>query len=337
MGTAFSIPCLDNNHDVSIIGTHMEDTFIDQIKNNNNLHPGLKINIPSAVNLKKFDKFKSIIDSRVDVIVIAVSSKGVDWASQQLVKYYKGKTVPHILILTKGLGISKDRYETIPEKFKKLLNEENMKFNSISAIGGPCLAIGLANKAHTSVILANEDKKVAKKISDLFKNNYYHISFTDDLLGVEVCAAIKNIFSMSVGAAFGKCLQNVNEEEKQKNYLNTASSLITQSIYEMEFFVKHLKGKTETVYGAAGFGDLYVSSTGGRNSKMGFHIGNGLSFSEAKKNKMKDVTIEGADLAFEIGSKVKKDFTIKQLPLMISMIDSIVEDKELILNWDYFN
>ena len=335
MGTAFSIPCLDNNHDVSIIGTHMEDAFIDEIKKNKNFHPGLKINIPSTINLYKFENFNSIIDSKVDIIVVAVSSKGIDWVASELIKLYKNKTLPHILILTKGLGISNNKYEIIPDKFKKLFEINKIKFNSISAIGGPCLAIGLANKAHTSVILANEDKKIAKKISELFKNDYYHISFTDDLSGVEICAAIKNIFSMSVGAAYGLCLKN--ENLKETNYLNTASSLITQSIFEMEFFVKHLKGKAETVYGAAGFGDLYVSSTGGRNSKMGFHIGNGLTFSKAKKTKMKGITIEGADLAFEIGSKVKKDFTKDQLPLMIGMIDSIIEDKKLILNWNDFN
>ena len=72
-------------------------------------------------------------------------------------------------------------------------------------------------------------------------------------------------------------------EVKEKNYLNTASALIKQSIYEMEIFVEHLKGKKETVKGLAGLGDLYVSSGGGRNAKMGSYIGEGLTFSEAKK------------------------------------------------------
>ena len=55
---------------------------------------------------------------------------------------------------------------------------------------------------------------------------------------------------------------------REKNYLNTASALIKQSIYEMEIFVEHLKGKKETVKGLAGLGDLYVSSGGGRNAMM---------------------------------------------------------------------
>ena len=72
---------------------------------------------------------------------------------------------------------------------------------------------------------------------------------------------------------------------REKNYLNTASALIKQSVQEMEIFVEHLKGKKETVKGLAGLGDLYVSSGGGRNSLMGSYIGQGMTFTEAKKIK----------------------------------------------------
>ena len=89
--------------------------------------------------------------------------------------------------------------------------------------------------------------------------------------------------------------------------------------------------------GLAGLGDLYVSSAGGRNSKMGALIGDGMIFSEAKKNKMPDVTVEGAELIFEIGKKVKEDFNEKKLPLMIAMINAILEDKILEIKWENFN
>ena len=104
----------------------------------------------------------------------------------------------------------------------------------------------------------------------------------------------------------------------------------------MEIFVEHLNGKKETVKGLAGLGDLYVSSGGGRNAKMGAYIGEGLIFSEAKKTKMDKVTVEGADLAREIAKKVSEDFDEKKLPLMLSMINAIVEDKKLDLNWELF-
>ena len=141
---------------------------------------------------------------------------------------------------------------------------------------------------------------------------------------------------MAVGAAKGMSSKNASNEIREKNYLNTASALIKQSIYEMEIFVEHLKGKKETVKGLAGLGDLYVSSGGGRNAKMGSYIGEGLTFSKAKKTKMEKVTVEGADLVIEIGKKVKQDFDEKKLPLMIGMIDAILEDKKLDLKWDLF-
>ena len=105
----------------------------------------------------------------------------------------------------------------------------------------------------------------------------------------------------------------------------------------MEIFTEHLNGKKQTVTGLAGLGDLYVSSGGGRNSKMGFYLGEGMTFSQAKKTKMEKITVEGADLIFEIGKIVKQDFNEKKLPLMIAMIDAILEDKKLEIKWENFS
>jgi len=337
MGTAFAIPCLDNNHDINIVGTHLENDFIDSVKVNKRLHPGLNINIPEGINLIKFDNFDSISNSNIDLIVLGISSKGIEWVAEQLSRVYKDKKLPNLLMLTKGLSIHNNNYELLVDKLERLLSEKGVKEISISAIGGPCLATGLANKVHSSVIVANKDMIVAKKIANMLNTNYYHTSYSDDLNGVEVSAAIKNIFSMAVGAAKGMCSNNISEEIREKNYLNTASALIKQSIQEMEIFVEHLKGKKETVKGLAGLGDLYVSSGGGRNSKMGSYIGAGMIFSEAKKLKMEKVTVEGADLAIEIGEKVNQDFDKKKLPLMLGMINAIINNKKLELDWQYFN
>jgi len=336
MGSAFALPCLDNNHDISIVGTHLESEFIDNITKNKNLHPALGVQIPEGIKLFKFSKFNELFKSNIDLIVLGVSSKGIEWVSEQLNLISKDKKLPNILMLTKGLSIHENKYELLVDKLKRLLISKGIIKVNISAVGGPCLAAGLANRIHSSVVIANEDIETAKKLADMLNTSYYHTSSSDDLNGVEVSAAIKNIFSMAVGAAKGLCSKNASNEIREKNYLNTASALIKQSIYEMEIFVEHLKGKKETVKGLAGLGDLYVSSGGGRNARMGSYIGEGLTFSEAKKTKMRDVTVEGADLAIEISNKVKEDFNIKRLPLMLGMIEAIVEDKKLELNWELF-
>ena len=337
MGTAFTFPCLDNNHDINILGTHLENDFIDLVLKNKRLHPGLNTNIPEGINLIKFEKFKTLLSGNIDLIVLGISSKGIEWVADQLYKVYKDKKLPNLLMLTKGLSIHKNNYELLVDKLERLLLEKGIENVNISAVGGPCLATGLANRVHSSVVIANKDISVAKKIANLLNTNYYHTTYSDDLNGVEVSAAIKNIFSMAVGAAKGLCSNNVTEEIREKNYLNTASALIKQSVQEMEIFVEHLKGKKETVKGLAGLGDLYVSSGGGRNSLMGSYIGQGMTFSEAKKKKMLKVTVEGADLAIEIGKKVNEDFDKKKLPLMLGMINAIIEDKKLELDWLNFN
>jgi len=337
MGTAFTFPCLDNNHDVNIIGTHLENDFISTILKKKRMHPGLNVNIPATININKFENFDTILNGGVDLIVLGISSKGIDWVSEQLHRVYQDKKIPNLLMLTKGLSIHENNYELLVDKLERLLFKKGIKEVNISAVGGPCLATGLANRVHSSVVIANKDITVAKKIAALLNTSYYHTSFSDDINGVEVSAAIKNIFSMAVGAAKGLCSDNISDTVREKNYLNTASALIKQSVQEMEIFVEHLKGKKETVKGLAGLGDLYVSSGGGRNSLMGSYIGEGMIFSEAKKIKMPKVTVEGADLAIEIGKKINEDFDKKKLPLMLGMINAIINDRKLELDWQYFN
>jgi len=330
MGTAFSFPCSDNKHSVSIIGTHLENDFIDQI-NSSRKHPVLDCEVPKGVKFLKFNKLEEEANKKIDLIAVAVISKGIEWASLEISKIIKNN-IP-ILILTTGLAINNNKYEVLAHKMERLLKEKGIKETNISAAGGPCLAKNLANKAHTSVIFANNDIKVAEQISKLVTTDYYHVSTSNDVIGVETCAAIKNIFSMAVGASQGLC---DSARSKEKNYLNTAAALIQESIYEMIIFVEKLKGKKETVIGLAGIGDLYVSADGGRNSKMGEYLGQGIKFQEVKKTKMPNITVEGADLALEIGPKIKKDFDIKTLPLMISMINTICEEKPLKVDWKNF-
>ena len=334
MGTAFAFPCSDNNHNVSIVGTHLENDSINQI-NANQSHPFLNCKIPENVKFIKFERFKEEIDNKIDLIVIAVISKGIEWASVELSKVLK-KNIP-ILILTKGLAINNNNYEVLAHKMERLLKKNGIKETNISAAGGPCLARGLANKVHTSVVFANNDIKEAKKISQLVATNYYHVFTSDDVIGVEVCAAIKNIFSMAVGAAQSLCRANTSKEIREKNYLNTSAALIQESINEMVIFTEKLKGKKKTVMGLAGIGDLYVSADGGRNSKMGEYLGQGMTFKEAKKTKMANDTVEGADLALEIGSKVINDFDKKSLPLMLSIINTICEERPLEFDWNKFS
>ena len=107
MGSAFSLPCLDNNHDVNIVGTHLENDFIDDFQANENLHAGLKTKIPQEIKVFKFDKFNQVLKSNVDLIVLGISSKGIEWVSDQLSRLFKNEIMPNLLMLTKAV---KKRY-----------------------------------------------------------------------------------------------------------------------------------------------------------------------------------------------------------------------------------
>ena len=163
MGSAFALPCLDNNHDINIIGTHLENGFIDQLKKNNNLHPGLNTKIPQEIKIFKFEKFDELLSSNVDLIVLGISSKGIEWVADQLSKLQKDGAIPDLLMLTKGLSIHNNQYELLVDKLERLLNQRGVKKVNISAVGGPCLAAGLANRVHSSVVIANNDIQTAKK------------------------------------------------------------------------------------------------------------------------------------------------------------------------------
>ena len=101
----------------------------------------------------------------------------------------------------------------------------------------------------------------------------------------------------------------------------------------MAHFTELLKGKKETVYGLAGLGDLYVSAIGGRNSKMGKYLGNGIEYKKAKSEFMPNDTVEGAELALEIGPKILKEFKKEKFPLLMSLLESICYNKKLNINW----
>jgi len=331
MGSAFTVPCVDNNNDVVLVGSHLEDDAIDNIKKENNFHKILNCKLPKNLRVEKFKNFQDEIKTKPDLIVVGVNSKGIEWAGKEISKNYNSST--SILLLTKGLSVINNKFETLAEKFKLILANNNVTESSISAVGGPCLASGLVNRIKSSVVLANENKDVVKNIENIISTDYYSTEFSDDLLGVEICAAIKNIYSMIIGASEGLSSSNVNKDIKSKYYLNTAGSLMYKAISEMVYFTKSLKGREESVYGLSGIGDLYVSSAGGRNSKMGKYLGEGYDYKTAKEKFMKNETIEGAELALEIGTKVLKDFDRKKIPLMISLIESIIENKKLKINW----
>ena len=308
MGAAFTFPCLDNNHKVTLSEPY-DSKLITKLSFKKKFHPVLKINLPKKLTIKKFSK--EILNYKWDLIVVAVSSLGIDLVKKNL---NNAKNKCPVLVLTKGLKYDKNSKKIIT--MSEQLSIGN-KF-TVSSLKGPCLANELARKIKSSTVIANKNIKVAQSIGKLISTSYYQVEFSKDIRGVEISSAIKNIYSMVIGSGEG---------------LNTSSSIFRKSISEMIYLIKYFKGKEETIYGLAEIGDLYVSAMGGRNSKMGKYLGKGFTFKYAKKKFMPNDTIEGAELASEIAPFVFKKINLKKIPLMIDLLKSITKNKKLNIRW----
>jgi glycerol-3-phosphate dehydrogenase (NAD(P)+) len=329
MASAFCFPCVENGNTTYLVGTHLENDFISKIQENK-FHPALKINLPNNLIIEKHDKLNEVLSS-ADIIVAGISSVGINWFAEQISTYYK-KNLP-IILLTKGLSVFENKILTLSEKIKKNLRNFSSDEINISAVKGPCLASGLANKMRTGAVLANENINIAKDLSSLIATDYYSIEITSDINGVELSGAIKNIYSMLIGASKGLSNLKASDDIKDKYYLNTAASLVHRSVSEMSKFIEANNGSISTVYGLAGLGDLYVSAIGGRNSLMGKYLGDGYLYLEAKEKFMKNITVEGAELAKEIGPFILKNYSKKDFPLMFNVIESICNNKKLKIDW----
>ena len=305
MGAAFSVPCIDNKHKVTLSEPY-DFKLIKKINSNRKFHPYLKIKLNKKLIVKNFSG--ALLDKKWDLIVVAVSSIGIDLVRDCL-KNLKYNT--KILVLTKGLKYDKFSNKIIT--MSEQLNKGVKKFD-LSVLKGPCLAKELAKKIKSSTIIANKNIKKAKSIGSLISTKYYKIEYSNDVKGVEICSAIKNIYSMLIGSGEGS---------------NTSSSIFAKSINEMMYLTKYFKGNEDTVYGLAGVGDLYVSAVGGRNSKMGEYLGKGYTFKRAKKKFMPNDTVEGAELAKEIGKHILKKVNNKKIPLMVTLLRAILNHKKL--------
>jgi len=305
MGSAFTIPCIDNKNRVTITEPYSK-IFIKNLSSKNKFHSALKINLSKKLKFRKFSS--NLLNEKFDLIVIALSLSGIDFIGKQL-KNLRVKSP--ILVLTKGLKYEKKnkRIWTISEQLIKNYNASN-----VSVLKGPCLAKELARKNQTSVVIANKNIKIAKSIGKIISTKYYLTEYSKDVAGIEVSSAIKNIYSMIIGAG---------------QSLNSSSNLFQKSILEMKYLIKYFKGKDETISGLAGVGDLYVSAAGGRNSKMGSYLGKGFTFKSAKRRFMPKDTIEGEQLAREIAPFILKKINKKKIPLMVYLLKAILNNKKL--------
>ena len=338
MGSAFSFPLVDAGNSVRLVGTHLDRGWITSVRETG-LHPKLKMKLPEAVVPFTHDQLSEALNGPIDLIVLGVSSAGVDWAIGQLGQTLR--TPIPILMLTKGLKARGSALQILPEVVREGLTAYGFKELQMGAVGGPCIAGELAARRETSVVIGSSDSGFLAQSLKVVDAPYYHARPSRDVIGVEACAALKNFFALAVGLPAGL----LAKEGKASNGAlmhNLTAGLFTQALSEMKHFVHFMGGTPASADGLAGVGDLYVTCQAGRNSRMGYLLGTGLRYHEAKARHMAEDTVEGAELALAIGPTLESlleagTIDRQKLPLTAAILEAICHNLPLQISWQTFH
>lgn len=294
-GCALATILNDNKHDVTLwTAFEKEASSLRETLESPKL-PGIKL--PKGLTFTS--DMKKIKDS--DLIIIAIPTEFLNETAQKLKKYYSGEP---ICIATKGIeqGSCRFVYDII---------KENLNAEKLAVISGPSFAIDIANKAPVGLALASQDKDTIEIITKALSNKRFKLRKTNDIIGVEICGAIKNVIAIAAGIIAG---MNVTE--------STKALFITESIHDIKSLIKGLGSDGDTVLTYAGFGDLLLTCTSekSRNYSLGFLIGKGASKEEIDAY-IKENTVEGLYTLKAINDLVSdKDV---EMPI-INLIEEII-------------
>ncbi|MEG0496306.1 MAG: glycerol-3-phosphate dehydrogenase [Eubacterium sp.] len=330
MASALSFPATENGHEVRLVGTHLDRDIIDTAQKTG-FHQTLKRTLPKGINYYQIEALHEALDG-ADAVLCGVSSFGVDWFADIVLPIIPDH-IP-LLSVTKGMITQEDGMMIpYPHYFEsKLPAGKNL---SINAIGGPCTSYELADHDHSTVAFCGRDIEILRTFKTFFETDYYHISLSTDIIGVECAVALKNAYALGVSLAVG--LAEKREGIGVQHY-NSQAALFGQSVREMTHLLKIVKGGPENIiYGA---GDLYVTIFGGRTRKIGTLLGRGLSFDAAMKE-LSGVTLESIVIATRTAEAVRRlsdkgQVSLSDFPLLMHVDTIINNGAEVNIPWASF-
>ncbi len=296
MGTALSFPVSDNGHEVRLVGTHLDAAIIESCRAQG-FHPTLKRTISPSVR----PYFHSEIGEALrgaEVIVLGVNSRGVHWAAEAIGPHLRAGQ--SILMVTKGLETTANGdLMLLPDVLASRLPAAIRHQVHYAAIGGPSIAGELAARRETSVVFVSRDAEILPGLRRLFATPYYHIWTSTDMVGVELCVALKNPYALAVGLVAGLLEAQGGPDSAGAKMHNYAAVIFAQGLAETAALLQAMGGGLEAVFSLPGAGDLYVTAQGGRNARMGRLLGLGVPYSAAVEE-MPGETIEGIDAVLAI-------------------------------------
>jgi glycerol-3-phosphate dehydrogenase (NAD(P)+) len=298
-GTVLANIAASNDNNVSLWVRDSEQALrINSEGANSIYHPELKLssNIAASENLEEVIK-----DS--DIILIATPSIIFENIVQRIVPMIEGGV--HIISCTKGIKL--DPFRSMSDIISMNVD---LNINSVGVLSGPNLAREIAENKVAGTVIASTSNVLIACVKDALSSDSFKVYSSNDIQGVELAGALKNIYAIICGMADA---MGVGE--------NAIGLILTRSMAEMSRFAVAKGANPITFLGLAGMGDLVATCTSNlsRNFQLGTHLGLGLSLKEAKD--MVGQVAEGVR-TLEVIKEESSNLNIK-MPLVDSLHDII--------------
>jgi len=281
MGTAISTPVATNGHEVRLWGTHLDEAIVQSLRTGGP-HPRLGVPVQAGVRVFGADQWRDALDG-ADIVLFGVTSVGIRVVCERIAPVLPA--VPVVMTVAKGFdpGVSGDQILLLPSVINEFTDAP------VIGVGGPSKANEVARGIPTAITFGGR-RDAAAFAAEVFATPVYNVEVTDDLIGVEVAAAMKNAYAIALAIADGL------EKQTGVPHHNLRAALFPRAVMEMGLLAEALGGRSETVAARSGSGDLQVTITSGRNRMLGERIGSGEPGPQAAAAlRAAGVTVEGYD------------------------------------------
>ena len=332
MGSALVFPAAENGHEVRLVGSPLDNEIIDACIATNR-HPKFDRDFPAGVKYYKVSDWKEAVKG-ADFVIGGVSSFGVDWFGEEILANLDPK-MP-VLSVTKGLiNLEDGTLISYPDYWRKNLLDKGID-RHVCAVGGPCTSYELVFHDQTEVAFCGVNTEELKMMKEAMSTPYYHISLTNDVIGLESAVALKNAYALSVAMTIG--LVNRHHGEEAGLHYNSQAAAFFQAVREMTRLMAMQNGEQDSLN--IGIGDLYVTVYGGRTRKIGILLGEGKTYDEAMEI-LSGVTLESLVVARRVAKAVYRKAELGQVsladfPMLCHSNDVLDNGKDAELPWESF-
>ena len=333
MGSALAFPARENGNKVRIVGTHLDREIIDCCKAENR-HPKFDRCFPEGISFYQLEDLDAAMEG-TDVVIGGVSSFGVEWFSEEILPVLPDHM--KVLTVTKGLMDTADgKLLTYPDLWQQKLDSIG-KTLSLNAIGGPCTSYELVAHDQTEVAFCGKNMDDLKYLKKVMATDYYHISLSEDVTGIESAVALKNGYALGIVLTIGLNQKAFGIDSPL--HFNSQAAVFGHAVKEM-YRLLDFQNALSLDNLCVGAGDLYVTVYGGRTRLVGILLGRGLDIDEAKEE-LNGVTLESLVVAERVARAIKLNIekgTLKKedFPLLLHIDEIISEKKPVNIPWESF-